>query len=180
MYHKLVSDSSSLILLTKARLIEPLLRTAVLIIPEGVYEESVKISKEKGYKDAYELESYIQTKKITIERPRAKVVFQLEQLFKIGGGEKEALALALERKLPMLCDDQKGRNAAKALHIPTLSAVSMVEALYRKKAITKNAALQSFHDLEAYGWYKKEIIMSLRRRIKDAKANISENTETPV
>jgi len=33
----------------------------------------------------------------------------------------------------MLCDDKKGRSAAKALNVKIVSAISLLETLYSKK-----------------------------------------------
>lgn len=176
MYHKLVSDSSSLILLVKSGLQEYTFKATIIIIPPIVYEESIGRSKSLGYKDAYELERFTIKKKIKIERVNEKIAKKFESMFRLSGGEKDSLALAFELKLPILCDDKKGRNAAKVLNIKAMSVISLLGALYNKKRIEKKAALESLEKLKRYGWYKEELIEHMRRKIKNAKTNISENT----
>ena len=176
MHPKLVSDSSTLILLIKSGLVEYILRTTTIIIPQKVYEESVKIPKETGYKDAYEIDNLVIKKKIKIGKVDEKTAKKFETMFKLAGGEKDSLALAFELKLPMLCDDKKGRNAAKVLNIKTISAISLLEALCKKRRINKKMALKSLDKLQKYGWYKEDLIDYVRRKIENVKTNIPENT----
>ena len=176
MYPKFISDSSSLILLTKSNLIEYVLKTAIIIIPPKVYEESVERSKETGYKDAYEIDGLVIKKKIKMGKINEKTAKKFEYMFRLTGGEKDSLALAFELKLPMLCDDKKGRSAAKALNVKIVSAISLLETLYSKKKINKNTALKSLDKLQRYGWYKEDLIEHIRRKIENVKTNIPENT----
>lgn len=166
MYPKMVADSSSLILLTKAKIMEPLLKFVIIVIPKKVYDESVMISKEFGREDAYEIENYISKKKIEIMEASEKTMKEYEEMFNIEEGEKESLALTSELKVSMLCDDKRGMNAAKVLGIKIISSIAMVKVLYDKKRIDKKAALNGLDELEKYGWYKKDLIENMKEEIK--------------
>ena len=97
-------------------------------------------------------------------------------MFKLSGGEKDSLALAFELKLPMLCDDKKGRNAAKVLNLKTFSAISLLESLHSNKKIGKQSVIESLDKLQKFGWYKEDLIGHIRRKIENVKTNIPENT----
>ncbi len=156
---------------------KPLLKSAIIVIPKKVYNESVERSKGLGREDAYEIESYVNKRRIEIKEASEKTTKEYEEMFNIEGGEKESLALASEFKLPMLCDDKRGMNAAKVLNINIISSIAMVKALYNKKRIDKKTALNSLDELERYGWYKKDLIENMKEEIKNVKTNITKDTQ---
>jgi hypothetical protein len=55
----IISDSSTLILLAKCELIELFVSGFSLIIPETVYDETIRKGMEKGKYDAYLLEKLV-------------------------------------------------------------------------------------------------------------------------
>ena len=146
--------------------LRPLLKSTKIIISRKVYIESVERSKEMGYKDAYEIESYINKKKIEIKSAPKSKMEEYEEMFKIERGEGESLALASELKLPMICDDKRGINAARILNIKRVSAIIVLETLYKRKKINKKAALEALNKLIKNGWYKQEIIDSVKEEIE--------------
>ena len=74
MVKKIVSDSSTLILLARSGMIERM--ECVFLIPTSVYEESIKRGKEKGFEDAYlldKLEEFGWYDRKLIERVRGEI-----------------------------------------------------------------------------------------------------------
>ena len=168
MNHKkyLVSDASSLILLTRSGIIEHLLRVNALMIPSQVYNEGVEKGKEKGHEDAYLIEKYITGGDICVKNPNNRIVKRIEDMFHIDAGERDTIALAVEHNLPVLCDDRKGMNACKVLQLNYLTALNILSSLYSKKKISRKVALERLDKLKKYGWYKLELIEYVIGEIK--------------
>lgn len=157
MNHKkrLVVDSSALILLTKSSLIDFVLEKNKILIPDVIYEEAVTKGMERGHQDAYQIEELKTEGKILIKNSNKLNAKFIENHFMLHRGEKEAIALAYELKIPLIIDDRKGRNAAKALQIKLTSTLGILDVLISNKKIKKEVAFKSLNVLENYGWYKK-------------------------
>ena len=166
MYHNLVSDSSSLILLVKSGLIEYVLIKNMIIIPKSVYEEVVINGKLKGFEDSYIIEGYIQKSKIKILEPLSKTKEYVEKLCNLHLGERDVIALAIEKKLKVICDDKKGRNACEVFRLETITVLNILNKLYKEKKISKAYALSALLKLQNYGWYKSQLIEHIKNKIK--------------
>jgi predicted nucleic acid-binding protein len=162
---RIISDSSSLILLTKSNLIKYLLQKNRILIPKIIYKETIEEGKLKGAKDALELENYIKNDNIQIKEPTNKIKKFVEEICNLHYGERDVVALALEHKLSVLCDDKKGRNACKVFNINTISTLGLLRVLVKKRRISKNNALESLNILNKYGWYKNELIELMKKQI---------------
>lgn len=161
----IIIDASSLILLAKTGLLEKLLDKNKLIIPEKVYIEVMK-GKEKAMLDAFLVEKLVNENKIDIQKVDKKVYENILKLFGLWAGEAEVLALALKDKLPIITDDKKCLNAAKAANIQHITTLDIVISLFQKKYIDKEKAKKSMEILEEYGWYKKDIIKFYKEKLK--------------
>ena len=166
MYPKLVSDSSSLILLVKSGLIEYVLGKNVIIIPKSVYEETVDRGKSEGFEDSYAIEGFIRNSKINIAESKTPTKGKVEELCNLHLGERDVIALAIDNKLKVLCDDKKGRNACKFFKIETLTALNVLNSLFEKNKINKKMALSILSKLQLYGWYNEQLINHLRNKIE--------------
>ena len=161
MYPKLTSDSSSLILLAKSGLIEYVLEKNIITIPKSVYEETVNRGKLKGREDSY----IIEKSKIIIEDPKDKTKDRVEKICNLHLGERDVISLAIDKKLTVLCDDKKGRNACEVFGIETVTVLNILNNLYKTKKIDKKNALVILSKLQDYGWYKKELIEYVKDKI---------------
>lgn len=166
MYPKLACDSSSLILLVKAGIIGHVLKEYQIIITKIIYQETVERGKAKGTRDAYVIEKYIQNSDIIIEEPSDENKKRIEKLCDLHFGERDVTALALEKRIKVLCDDKKGRNSCKVLGLSTATSLNVLNFLYKKKKLKKSEALDALSKLEQYGWYKKELIEHVKRKIE--------------
>ncbi|MDP2924833.1 MAG: hypothetical protein Q8N99_00515 [Nanoarchaeota archaeon] len=161
----IVIDASSIILLAKIDLLEKLIERNPLIIPEKVYIEVVK-GKEKGMLDAFILERLVNEKKIKIEKVEKIAYEEVWKLFGLWAGEAEVLALALKNNIPIITDDKKCLNRAKAAGVSCITSLDVIIALLKNKHINKEQAKKSLEKLENYGWYKKNIIKLYKEKIK--------------
>lgn len=166
MYPKLVGDSSSLILLAKSGIIEYVLKKNIIIIPQSVYEETVRKGKLKGFEDSYIIEKHIQNSKIKVAEPNNKTKDLVEELCNLHLGERDVIALAIDRKLTVLCDDKKGRNACEVFKLEIVTVLNILNNLFENKKIGKNAALLALSKLQNYGWYKEPLIGYVKSKIE--------------
>src|SRR3989344_7581379 len=153
----LIADASSLILLAKAEILSALIEKNEIIIPEKVHEETAR-GKEKGMPDSFLIEKLIEENKIKVEKANEKTKGKVKEMFGLWAGEGEALSLAIEHNKPIITDDKKCINAAKAANISFMTSPDITIALFQKKQIDKKKAVFAIEKLEEAGWYKKEII----------------------
>jgi predicted nucleic acid-binding protein len=73
-----------------------------------------------------------------------KIYLKVWKLFGLWAGEAEVLALSLDRKLPIIRDDKKCINAAKATSTNFITTLDLVIILFKKGYINKENA-KCFH-----------------------------------
>ena len=161
----LVADASSLILLAKSDILIDLLKENKIMIPEKVYREII-VGKDKSREDAFLVERLISEHRINIVQANKKINDKIKDLFGLSGGEQEVISIAWEKNRPIITDDKKCFNAAKALKIEFITSPQIITILFKKNKITKHKALEAIESLEDFGWYKKEIIKNYREMIK--------------
>lgn len=124
----IVSDSTTLIILYdlgKLEYLHNLFQT--IYIPQKVYEE-ISFKKEIILSDF-----------ILISKP--KPTSRLEELkLLLDDGESEAIALALEKNLPLIIDEKKGRKIAKNLNIAILGLLGIIYLNIKKGFISIDEA----------------------------------------
>lgn len=160
-----VSDSSSLILLTKARVINEFLEKRKIYITPIVEKEAVERGKEKGKKDAFQLEKLEEQGKIQVKKPNKGDTEEIQRLFSLHKGEKESVALAKQLKTALLCDDKKAFNACEVMNIPHTTALNILTAMHRNNQITKEKARKSLEKLKRFGWYEEKLIKNAEAKI---------------
>ena len=123
-----VSDSTTLIILSD---LEKLLYLknifSTIFIPPKVYEEI-------SFKKDFALPEYIKIAQV-------KNSEQLQELkMLLDDGESEAIALALEKRLPLIIDEKKGRRIAKNLSLDILGLLGVVYLNIKKEFISVDDA----------------------------------------
>lgn len=132
-----------------------------------VYLETVEKGKEKGLLDAYLIEKNVNNGKIQIIIVKEKYKKDIEKLYGITKGENETICLSLQKNAKLiLSDDKKCINTCKTLGFKFAISADVVVALYTKKRITKDKAIEALNKLENIGWLKKEIIESRKKECK--------------
>ncbi len=161
-----IFDSSSMILLAKAGLLEKLLSERLAVIPTAVYNESVVRGKEKGREDAYLIEHLVKSGKITISDPKKSTCIEIGSLFNLHSGERDVLALAKDMNIKcIICDDKKAVNASKVLGLKYITALNVIVAMYIKGKISKEEAEKQIDILDEFGWYNNKLIKKARHDI---------------
>lgn len=153
----IVSDATALILLSKAGLLEIFIEKNKITIPPSVFQEVLK-GKEKGRIDAMQTEILVEQKKINVVTPSEKLRKKINTMLNLKKGELDVVSVAFQKKYSILSDDKKCLNSAKALKIEYMTSLDITIALWKKKIINKQKALESINKLEDFGWYSKELI----------------------
>jgi len=122
----IVSDSTTLIILYDLDKLQYLHNIFnVIYIPPSVY-------KEINFKNSIKLPDFIKVVKPTNENKINDLKFLLDD------GESEAIALSLEKNLPLIIDEKKGRKIAKNLSINILGLLGILYLNVKKNFLTKN------------------------------------------
>lgn len=124
----IVSDSTTLIILFdlgEIKLLENLF--ALVYIPQSVYDELV-------FKKDQELPHFMQI--VCVKKTQ-----QLEELqMLLDAGESEAIALAIEKNLPLIIDEKKGRKIAKNLNVQIIGLLGILYINIKKEYISLKEA----------------------------------------
>jgi predicted nucleic acid-binding protein len=156
----LVKDSMVLIHLAKMSLLEKSCDFfGKVIVPQKVFEETVNAGKEKGFADAFLIEKTINNKKIAVIGIKKGELTRKANEFNIFGGEADAVALYWQERAGLLAsDDDNVRSKKDALGINLIGTPAILLALYNKKAIDAEKALQSIQTLRKIGWFSSHIL----------------------
>lgn len=162
----IISDSSTLIPLTKCGLIEPFLSDFSLIIPKTVYNEAIRKGVEMGKYDAYLLEKLVYNGKIQVMQSNKESLKEVQDFFSLHCGESDAISLCKDIKAEcLLCDDKKAINACKVLGLKFATALNILSAMHTAGRISNDEANASLNRLEEFGWYNLELIKKIRSEI---------------
>jgi len=165
----MILDTSTLILLAKAELLEVLLGHIGqhVLIPKVVEREACAVKKSL---DTLLIERAIddgELKVLTIKDRR--ICRKIAADFSLGSGEVEAIVLASSEEDLLGIDDRKGINACKLLGIPFTTAIALLVRMREKKILTRRQSLAALSKLDRFGRYKSEIVEDARVRLETEK-----------
>jgi len=163
----LVFDSSTLILLAKAEILDNFLDDyeGKVLVPKEVEKESCN---SKICFDALLIRKKVQENMIGVVKiTDTSLCARLMGDFRIGRGEAEALVLAIERKAKLVAtDDKNAIKACKLLRLSFTSAIAILVRLSEKGAIDTGKARAALNTLIKYGRYSGEIVKEVKKRIE--------------
>jgi predicted nucleic acid-binding protein len=166
----IIADSSSIILLAKASVLESLTGIDKLVIGRVVYEESVLQGKTKSIPDALLIEKLVDEEKISIIQSGEKTRARLQKTLGLTGGENETLALAIDNNARIvLTDDRKNMVACKITGMPFMISLDAIIELYRGGKISKEKAFSAFENIKEHGWISEELIENRLKILKSKK-----------
>jgi len=173
--YMIVFDTSTLILLSKAELLEIFLSDfkGKILMPGKVREEILAGSKE-GVPLIVKL---INEKKIHVSKVKnTKAVMKLMEDFNIDEGEAEALILAIQEKAIMVAtDDGNAIKACKLLKMDFTTAITFLIRAFGKNLIGQDESLIKLQKLISMGRYDKKIIEDATKRIKEGERDVEKN-----
>ena len=128
----IISDSTALITLINIEEFDLLkFFTHKIVIPIEVYEEISRGEKDKKFLDAQ-----IERKSLEVVPYENKLLFD-ELNILLDSGESASIVLALEKSLPLLIDEKKGRRVAQNTGVKIVGLIGVLRFLYRNGKITK-------------------------------------------
>jgi len=164
-----ICDSSFLILISKLEMLDLLIEAfEEIIIPQAVYIESVEQGKAFKKMDAFLIEERIKKRKIIVSD--IEDLSEKDRLIKDFGiheGEAEAILIYLEKRANLLgTDDYKTVKVCKILDIKVFTTPSFIMRNFLKDTISREIALLKIEQLLEFGWYKEDLIMDFKNKIK--------------
>ena len=151
----IVSNSSTLILLSKISLLRKFLENSPkIIIPEEVEEE---ILNSESF-DAKVLQKEIQEKKIVVKKGKIKGMDAVIKEFHLDIGEAAAFCIFNEKEhSAILTDDKELMKVCKICQIQFACAMGIVLRMYELKQISKDDALKKMEHLKQIGRYSDKL-----------------------
>ena len=156
----IISDSTALITLINIEEFDLLkFFTHKIVIPIEVYEEISIEEKDKRFLDAQ-----IETRSLEVMTYENKLLFN-ELNILLDKGESASIALALEKNLPLLIDEKKGRSVAQNMGIEIIGLIGVLRFLYRNDKITKKRTEEILEKLDnsSFRVSKKLVDMVLKQ-----------------
>ncbi|GAB6073610.1 DUF3368 domain-containing protein [Nautilia lithotrophica] len=136
----IISDSTTLIILSDLKRLDLLTVFEKVFIPQKVYEEVI-------FKNDIDLPEFIEI----IESPENELLSNIKRI--LDDGESEAITLAVEKKLPLIIDEKKGRKIAKNLGIEIIGLLGILYFNYKKSRFSKNE-IEEFSNIALPNGYR--------------------------
>jgi len=138
----IISDSTTIITLINIDEFRVLkLFVDSIVIPSEVYDEICKKSSAKKFIDKEIKKRFISVKSYT-----NKTLFK-EINYILDSGESASIAMAIEKKLPLIIDEKKGRKFAKLQGVEIIGLVGILRFLYLEKRLNKDELLEIIQKL---------------------------------
>jgi predicted nucleic acid-binding protein len=162
----IVFDASTLILITKIEVLDLFLAGSQLAVAIPIEVEKECCAGRTL--DALMIQRALKASKIkTLEVRNKKPLAKLRADFALGGGEAEAIALALEKRATLIgIDDKNGISACKLLGIPFTTAIGILIRACEKKLLSLPEAQAKLAVLGIYGRYKQSILEDARQKLE--------------
>lgn len=156
----IVSDATALIVLINIDRFELFkMMFENIILTQEVYDEVTVKQSAKKFMDA-EIEAGF----LSIENYVDKQAFK-EINFILDSGESASIALAIEKKLPLIIDEKKGRKFAEHCGVEIIGLVGILRYIYVHKLLRKQEVLEIIESLNQSDF---RISQKLMKSILDA------------
>jgi len=167
----LIFDASTLILLAKVEILDVFLDDfkGPVLLPEAVEAECIG---GQPRPDGMLIQQRIREGRLVVEPVRQpRVTARLIQDFRIGLGEAEALALALEKEedaAVVATDDRNAIRACKVLRLEFVSSLGILVRAVEKRLLTPDDGKRFLKRLVSYGRFKASLIEEVSHQIEGA------------
>jgi len=126
-----------------------------ITITNEVYKEVIKKESAKKYLDCQIDEGFI-----AVESYKSLTLFK-ELNYLLDTGESASIALAIEKKLPLIIDEKKGRKFAQKQGIEIIGLVGILRFLYVEKRLTQEETLNIIKKLNASDFRISDKLLTL-------------------
>jgi predicted nucleic acid-binding protein len=135
-----------------------------IIISEAVYKETPTQGLEKGLDDAKVINTAVEEKWITVHTVSSESLQLVNTSEKqigitLGLGEREAIALAIEKKVPFLTDDEDAHRLGKALGLDPKGVLYVLLRGVRDGFIDKTLAKETLGEMLENGFWLSPLII---------------------
>ncbi len=159
----LVADSTCIIYLAKVGKLDlPKAVYGKVLVPGGVYDETVRKGKEKGFIDAEIIEKAVREGLIGVRelsKAQKREAKHLRSLAAIGKGEAEAIILAKDSKSDLVIDDAVALGVARLHGLDTLWTTTLILKAVHRGFITKREGREIIEELVAAGYRLAEDVL---------------------
>lgn len=165
----LIFDASTLILLAKVGLLDIFLDDfpGAVLLPRAVEAECVG---GQPRPDGMLIRQRIQEGRLTVvEVQQPRVVARLIQDFRLGSGEAEALALALEQEeaaAVVATDDRNAIRACKVLRLGFVTSLGLLVRSVEKRLLTVDDGKRFLRGLASYGRFRPTLIEEVLQQME--------------
>lgn len=162
-----IFDSSTLILLAKVELLDLFLDDVPEVprLPRAVEAESAS---DPSRPDGVLIRQRIEEGRLRVEEVvQRSVTTRLLHDFRLGRGEAEALAMALEGEDPavVVTDDRNAIRACKVLRIDFVTSLGILVRAVEKGVLSRDDGIRCLEKLRSYGRFKAEVVEEVSRQI---------------
>jgi len=126
-----------------------------IIITNEVYREVSKKPNAKKYLDYQIAKGFI-----SVDSYKSFSLFK-EINYLLDAGESASIALAIEKDLPLIIDEKKGRNFAQKQGIEIIGLVGILRFLYVEKRLTQEETLNIIQKLNASDFRISDKLLTL-------------------
>lgn len=166
-----ILDASVLIALAKIRRLDVLQRVyGSGLIGPVVYQEVVEAGRRVGALGVEQIEHAIDLGWLRVAHPtpaERRLATRLLRASRIHQGEAEALAIAKQRKRPLVVDDKEARSMAGALRLDYVGTAGvLLEALLSGK-MTLEELEDAIVDLARVIWLSPEVVASILKMARE-------------
>jgi predicted nucleic acid-binding protein len=152
----IVSDSTALITLINIEEFELLgFFTQKVLIPKEVYEEVALLEEARVFLDVKIEKKFIEVSMYDNQLLHDKLCILLDS------GESASIALALEKNIPLLIDEKKGRNVAANMGVKIIGLIGIIRFLYKKEKISKKRTQEILEKLSASSFRVSKKLMDM-------------------
>jgi predicted nucleic acid-binding protein len=158
-------DAGPLIWLAKCGILDLLKNYyKTIAIPEAVYMETVTRGLEKGHDDARVINKALEEKWITVHAPSSESIQHVNTIEKkiginLGRGEREAIALAIEKKIPFLTDDEDAHRLGKVMGLDPKGVLSMLLLGVRDGFLDTTQVKMKLGEMLEYGFWLSPLVI---------------------
>ena len=112
-----------------------------IVIPDEVYEEASRQQSTKKFLDLEVAEGFL-----SVENYKDVTMFN-EIHYILDRGESAAITLAVEKKLPLIIDEKKGRRFAQMQGVEIIGLVGIIRFLYLEDRLNRDEVLMIIEKL---------------------------------
>jgi len=144
-----------LIYLAKAEIVPSLARLPnAFLAPPRARDEVIDAGRRKGAAEVLSLERLLAERRLRIEPVRSKpLLARLREDPRLSEADREAVALAAERRGRLVADEAPLRSTARTLGIPIGGSVFLLARLVQTGFLARSHAREALDRMIAHGWY---------------------------